>query len=291
MNLEIRCRLFGGIGNQIFQYATGFRVASLLDGIFVVDTRWLESQLSHSKSDIRTLQIYNPRGEITRQSHGDLNLTYNKILSKLASKNKRLGRFLHMYSKEFVDLAEIQKYENFVELSGYFQNSWSVEGALWDIPNFSLDLKKKSDTLVNAINSLEDNFVAVHIRRGDYLNKNSIHLVLTSDYYKDAIRLVQANSQAEIHFLIFSDDPSFAKYLIPSGLNYTMAEKFKLDPVEEMHLMSYASSFIIANSTFSFWPAISSLINPQVIAPSNWFKSRTIDMAQLYPKRWEIIYS
>ena len=168
MNLEIRCRLFGGIGNQIFQYAAGFRVASALNCRFVVDTRWIEEFLSHSESDIRKLKFYKPDYEITTRSNGELNLTWDRITWKLASKDKQIGRFLHIYSKELIDLGDVEKYKDFVELKGYFQNSWSVEGALQKIPNFSLSLKKESHSLIEAKKSLENKFVAVHIRRGDY---------------------------------------------------------------------------------------------------------------------------
>ena len=47
---EVRVMMRGGLGNQLFQYASGFRVALCLNARFVVDTRWIEKYLPHTDS-------------------------------------------------------------------------------------------------------------------------------------------------------------------------------------------------------------------------------------------------
>jgi hypothetical protein len=289
MTLEIRCRLVGGVGNQLFQYASGFRVASCLNARFVVDTRWIEKYLPHTDSDIRQLEFYNPDFEITAKSHGDLNPLWDRITQKLASRDKHLGKFLRIYSNEELDLDEIESYKKPVELRGYFQNRWSVESALQEIPSFSLRLAMESEALIAAKKLLSNNFVSVHVRRGDYLNKNSIHKVLTQDYYSEALDFLFRTIPRNTLLLIFSDDPSYVGNLLPKNISYTLASDLKLNSLEELHLMSMASGFIIANSTYSFWPAILAPDNAQVIAPASWFKSGERDLTRLYPAHWEKI--
>ena len=289
MTSEIRCRLVGGVGNQLFQYASGFRVALCLNARFVVDTRWIEKYLPHTDSDIRQLEFYNPDFEITTKSHGDLNPLWDRITQKLASRDKHLGKFLRIYSNEELDLDEIQRYKKPVELRGYFQNSWSLESALQEIPSFSLRLAIESEALIAAKKSLSSNFVSVHVRRGDYLNKNSIHKVLSQEYYSKALDFLFRTIPRNTLLLIFSDDTSYVGDLLPKNISYTLASDLKLNSLEELHLMSLASAFIIANSTYSFWPAILATDNSQVIAPASWFKSRKRDLTRLYPTHWEKI--
>jgi hypothetical protein len=55
-------------------------------------------------------------------------------------------------------------------------------------------------------------------------------------------------------------------------------------PIEVLHLMSIGSSYVIANSTFSWWAA--KLSNSrQVIAPEPWFVGAK-EPSQLIPDEW-----
>mgnify|MGYP003653088547 CR=1 FL=1 len=59
----------------------------------------------------------------------------------------------------------------------------------------------------------------------------------------------------------------------------------------EMFLMSYCSSNIIANSTFSWWGAWLNK-NPlkKVVAPSNWFGPLSdLDTEDLLPDEWILL--
>jgi len=51
--------------------------------------------------------------------------------------------------------------------------------------------------------------------------------------------------------------------------------------------MSLAHGIVISNSTFSYWAA---MINQgqNIIAPSNWYKTKTVD-TYMYPLKWKLI--
>ena len=124
-------------------------------------------------------------------------------------------------------------------------------------------------------------YVSLHIRRGDYLNYEVFHTNLSkTSYYSEAILKFPTEE-----FLIFSDDPSWAKEQYP---NCRVVEE---EDYLEMYLMSLCKSNIIANSTFSWWGAwLNKNINKKVIAPIKWFgPSYNYSTKDLLPPTWSIL--
>lgn len=108
-------------------------------------------------------------------------------------------------------------------------------------------------------------YVAIHIRRGDYID-NPFYIDLTkTDYYQRAIEMFPDSK-----FLVFSDDPLFAKEFFGEEDKFIFAEKG--DEVDDLNLMASCSEGIImANSSFSWWGAFLGNPNKKVIYPKNWF--------------------
>lgn len=105
------------------------------------------------------------------------------------------------------------------------------------------------------------NTVAVHVRRGDYLNLSEYHCNLETEYYTTAIRRVKL-LMPDAYFVCFSDDIVWCKKNINTDFF------IKDDTFTEFHLMSYCKHFIIANSSFSWWSSwLSSNPDKIVIAP------------------------
>jgi len=75
--------------------------------------------------------------------------------------------------------------------------------------------------------------------------------------------------------------------LIGSRLKLEFVPDIRLRASEEMELMSLASSFVIANSTFSYWAAIRS-DSDDILAPEKWFTKREMSR-NFYPPTWNII--
>lgn len=105
--------------------------------------------------------------------------------------------------------------------------------------------------------------VAIHVRRGDYVN-NPFYVDLSeTTYYDDAIKQFP-NSR----FLVFSDDVKFCKQFF-QGDEFEFSEGNS--DVEDMTLMQGCKGHIIANSSFSWWGAYSSPYTKKVVAPKAWY--------------------
>lgn len=118
--------------------------------------------------------------------------------------------------------------------------------------------------------------VAIHVRRGDYVN-NPFYVDLTqTNYYEKAIA-----EFPDAEFLVFSDDIEWCKdYFI--GEQYSFSEGN--DELTDLNLMASCKGHIIANSSFSWWGAYISPYSKKVVAPKLWYtdlKQRT-----LCPDEW-----
>jgi hypothetical protein len=118
------------------------------------------------------------------------------------------------------------------------------------------------------------NWVAVTVRRGDYLALQDVFAHLDEDYYGEA-RKVFPNHK----FIVFSDDPQWciehldwADHIMPCN-----------PAGEDMALISNFKNHIIANSSFGWWGAW--LGNGKVVAPSKWF-TNGLDSTDIIPDRW-----
>jgi hypothetical protein len=128
-------------------------------------------------------------------------------------------------------------------------------------------------------------YVAVHIRRGDYLKYPDQFPVLNREYYFNAIK--HFADAGYYNFKVFSDDIEWCKKAFNST---TLLYSEIKDPLTDMKDMYNASGFIIANSTFSLFPALLRPDNPIVIAPAEdrWYgvKAKHLETSDLMPERF-----
>lgn len=135
------------------------------------------------------------------------------------------------------------------------------------------------NTAFNNIGNIKQNescpIVSLHVRRGDYLYNESIHLNLSLDYYSRAISIF-LEKFTYIKILIFSNDIEWCKRHI-TGENVFYSENNS--NYVDMCMMSLCDHNIIANSTFSWWGAyLNQNINKIVVCPEDYIK----DSGQLY---------
>lgn len=135
-------------------------------------------------------------------------------------------------------------------------------------------------------------YIAVHVRRGDYLQELDKHPVLAMEYYSNAMNyFIQKGAS---NFKIYTDDINFIlnhffKEVNFSGTPFIEVSKHR-DPLTDMRDMYNASGFIIANSTFSLFPALLRLDNPMVVSPAEnkWFGpgNSHLETCDLLPERF-----
>jgi hypothetical protein len=132
--------------------------------------------------------------------------------------------------------------------------------------------------------------VAVHVRRGDYVDNPvtaAYHGVPSVKYYTSAMDYIASRVSNAI-FYVFSDD-----------LHWASQNLGQLAPVElmtadgpdcgfrDIQLMSACKHHILANSSFSWWGAwLNTSSNKIVIAPTPWFLNNALDTRDLLPRGW-----
>ena len=162
---------------------------------------------------------------------------------------------------------------------GYFQThriASSVKdliiNALDQIDSKELGLKKKSlKTLM-------------HIRLGDYRSEPTFG-VLNSEYFATALKLIEMDGPIS-EISVFSDEPETALKLLP--LNYfgriKLEENAGESPLKTLCRMRGYESYILANSTFSWWAAYTSSAK-NVYVPDPWFMVGDSPV-ELVPESW-----
>ena len=149
--------------------------------------------------------------------------------------------------------------------SGYFQK----------ITNSELDiraLKLLQRNLYPYIKSEKNNCLAIHIRRGDYLNKrHSSHgLIQEKDIYDEARKLLKQKQYSGI--TIYTDSPDKVNIGIFNNLHNNIFLDKGGNDFEVFKRMCNHSALIASNSSFSLWAGILGSIKDFSI-PNFWMKN------------------
>lgn len=286
--------LKGGLGNQMFQYAAGRRLAETTNQPLKLDRAFIDYGQKNAKVTVRQyeLSVFNclesfARPEEVKQMR---NLT-NQVLQKFFGN----GLF-NPYVKE--------KYFHFdssiLLLKGdcYLDGHWMSEKYFLDIENiirkefvFKNGLLPACEDLRSKI--LATNSVCIQVRRGDYVSRPEVakvHNTTSYDYFYSAISLVRSRIQNPF-FFIFSDDIQWCHEHFYTLKNVCFVEKELAQKgastSDYLQLMTLCKYFIISNSTFAWWGAwLSSFEQKLVIAPKNWFNSTKLITKDIYPASW-----
>lgn len=107
-------------------------------------------------------------------------------------------------------------------------------------------------------------YVSVHVRRGDYVDNPFYVDLMKTDYYKKAMA-----EFPDEKFAIFSDDPMWC---MEQEIFYGSVISNSTDEIEDFNTMANCKGHIIANSSFSYWPAY--LSGNKAVAPKEWFQDK-----------------
>lgn len=284
------CSLFGGIGNQMFQYACAFSLAAKLKKELLIDY-----------SFYRTFRIYHPMSNLSNFFNiGKINNNLVSAKINLISKSILYQKFivklpyLNLFNKCIVNESnfnvETIKKNKIVYLLGYFQSELFFNKK--DIlKKFNLNFDRGIDESLKK-KILQSNSVSIHIRRGDYLSKTIFEkdITLPINYYKNSIDYIKKKIPNP-NFFIFSDDITWVKNVFEKELPFIHIvdnSKYKNSPKIDFFLMSICKHNIIANSTYSWWAA---WLNKNklkiIIAPKDWKdKSLILKNKIQIPKSW-----
>lgn len=275
----ILVRLKGGLGNQLFQYYTAYNLAKDKNYRLVLDICNLKND------DLRnfTLQHLNINCHIIRSN------LYRKLFILFNSIRECSLPFFHNETIEYSFDKNIKNIDRSIILNGYYQNEEYFLKINHEIKNnfYSLREKIKNNNILDMMKN--NNSVAIHIRRGDYITNISTyekHGACDLNFYKQAINYF---SNTNPYFFIFSDDIEWCKNNININGNVLFVSDMCNSDIEEFLLMQNCKNFIISNSTFSWWAAWLSNSNAKiVICPKIWFKDKILNnlSRQLIPENW-----
>lgn len=136
------------------------------------------------------------------------------------------------------------------------------------------------------------NYIAVHLRRSDYLNYGGdelggINMTLPPEYYHRCLSMIRGAEELPVVFV--SDDIEFVKKEFGTRPNYYFESN---DEITDFQIMLHASTVVMANSTFSWWAAwLNEKENKMVYAPEYFlgFKIKKDYPGGIRVKEWNWI--
>jgi hypothetical protein len=306
--------LYGGLGNQMFQYAAARRLAHVHG-----------AELKLDLSDYQTGTDQRPRGlEAFRRSARLQELRINATVASAEeiarlrdpySKGTTIARIVrrlrrvrpglwwpatHFREKKYRFDSAVLELGDQMYLDGYWQSEKYFADAA-DVIRAELipkdaGISDYARQYVDRLRALGGPVVSLHVRRGDLAaaerlgNKNIIYgAPVGVDYITAAI----GRFGGEVRFLVFSDsaeDIDWCKKNIRADrLHFSEGH----NDIQDMTIMSACDHHIIANSTFSWWAAwLNQRPGKRVIAPKKWSHQSgpfAVVPDDLVPSEWEVI--
>lgn len=289
-------RLCGGLGNQMFQYAAGRRLALAHKVPLKVDLEWFEDIPEGDTPRVYGLKVFKcePRvanyREVRAIRGADLGCWPN-FAKRFLKRTGLLIKDSWVKERQYHFDPEVLKLGANVYLDGY----WPSERYFADVEeeirrDFTVRPAPDPPNRECARSIVSAESVALHVRRGDYVSKpvtGSYHGVIPTDYYREAVARMKGlvkNPQ----FFAFSDDPEWVRRNLDVDAPVTFLEHNPPGKgYEDLRLMSLCKHHIIANSTFSWWGAwLARNPGKVVFSPDQWFGDAGIDTRDLLPDTW-----
>ncbi len=278
----ILAKVVGGLGNQLFIYAAAKTLAKKNETTLKLDIS------DYKNEGLRNFQLdyFNTNYEIAslKEIKEFTEISFRKkIQNKLFNKNVYKERKFE-FNKRFI------KSKSPIYIKGYFQSEKYFEENKTGIKkelSFKIETLEINEEILKEIEN--SNSVSIHIRRGDYLNKNIVetHGVLGLDYYNTSIAIINSKI-TEAKFFIFTDSTKWVENNINVSNCTIVSNLYSQSPIQDLFLMSKCKHNIIANSSFSWWGAwLNENVNKIVVAPKKWFGPKgPKSFDSLYPDNW-----
>ena len=268
-------QLMGGLGNQMYQYASDKALAERNNARLIVDTRTYD-------------QVYEnvtPRQYELSAFELKVDFLCEQTLQQLSNVNVYQEKLWHKYDENI----------NTVPLPCYLTGYWQSEKYFKSIEELlRMDFRIKESHISPKVKELgaklseTSSSVSIHIRRTDYAVHPNYFLPL--HYYQCAVKYMQ-NRVPTPSFFVFSDDPDWAEqhFDIPTPFQVIRGHS----GIEDMYLMSQCRHNITANSSFSWWAAwLNRYRDKIVIAPQKYLYDASLDVKDmdLMPKEWVCLW-
>lgn len=260
--------LSGGLGNQMFQYAFGRKIAIKINtnlkyhytnSLFATRRKFslnifnIEATQA-TNEDLKSLGVY------TNEIFNRINYYIHERLPFNLNSNIITEKIPFRFDNKYLEIGD-NKY-----LQGYWANTKYFEN-ISDKLRCEFTLKEKVDYInQKSLDLIQNcNSVSIHVRRTDYMK----HFV-GEEYYYNAIQEILSKVNMPV-FFIFSDDIKWCKSYFSQFSNVCYIEhNTGKNSFLDLYLMSKCKHNIVGNSTFSFWASwLNTTKNKVTIFPRN----------------------
>lgn len=299
--------LTGGLGNQFFQVCHAIR------GSESASYQFISRNYRQDNTNTQDIDAFN----IRNVTHAENQIKFGFLSTKISN---LILRFSNRGNQELINILTLKTLQTLLTLSlsisnnrlikvnteisdqkskrglfvflGYFQGSENSNSGREIELLRSATLKNHKVQKMIQEKYEKNQTLVIHVRKGDYsFQKNSKFGILDRDYYERAIRFVsQASNFEEVN--VYSDDIHYAKNLLVNllPLGTVWIESVYESTAATFESMRYATTYILANSSFSWWAARLCVNEmPLVVYPEPWFKGQFSPLES--PQNWHGIKS
>jgi hypothetical protein len=282
--VSVLIRPVGGLGNQLFIWAAGYALSRKKDVPLVCDRGYyLDSKHRHYELDSFNSGI---QRTVTRSQT-------SWQLKRRLSKVEFASRWIFREHSTVFD-PRIHRVSSSVSLLGYFHDFRYFSGLSAEIRERVTGLSAPSAWFAETRQRLaaQGPFLAVQVRRGDYVSLPSLG-VLPEAYYRRAFGRLQERRTGTLPVFVFSDQPETSRWVRPlagAAQVEVIHPPPESKPIESLVLMSTAREFITANSTFGWWAGYLGQMDA-VIHPEPWFRNPSHRGPHVPGGAWEAVES
>lgn len=269
-------KVWGGIGNQLFQYVFGQYLSYRFNQeVYYDDNSFI------STDKLRKPELYAVDAEMKYNNSCSFSKTRgvkNRILRLMFQMHPK-----HHFIAEGSTIPQNFKADHVYFFQGYWQDIKFYEWLQANVPSFIIRSQKWPIELAeirNQIESSEDS-VSIHVRRGDYFKPENVKAygVCDAAYFEKGLELM-AEKVSSAKLFVFSDDLQWVKDNLQMPEDAVHVPNYNVSQFSYIELMSLCKHHIISNSSFSWWGAV--LNNHEkavVITPEKWRLDKVVDMA------------
>jgi hypothetical protein len=271
--------LNGGLGNQLFGYAAGKSIEKETGLV----CKFIKPGSGDRAYELDNFGINAKPGSSTKSPPLGRSLM-NRLINKLNANEFRYRETSFTFDRRFYTDPAGKTLYGYFQSYRYFEN---IKSQIFDLPNlhvpFSSDFKVLEEELAH------EDFIAVHVRRGDYLGKENYHGLTSEKYfYLAMLSVLKINAGAK--FVVFSDSIELARKAFPYAIKYVSGENL-FKPSENLMLMSRMGGIIGSNSSLSWWAGFFNQRTKINCFPDPWFANQQLDTRDLLPPDWKKIPS
>lgn len=259
----VEVEMTGGLGNQLFKWSNGFRIAQELNATLILNTSFYERLQRSPLTSSRTFEL---------NQFPQIKQTFFEIKKRgfLNPRFERLGHAAKLVNIVREDSLRTVGDRPYSVIKGNFE-------ALRYLPDRDLvrqlfNSAQKSEWLIRHQKLMSQNqVVVIHIRLGDFLKFPETYNILPERYYLEAVKIARKHfANAEIW--LFTDDLKTAKKKFTNLIPKTdmLFGDPNIQPREILSLMSKANGIVCANSTFSWWASFLAKNETLSILPSRF---------------------